>query len=800
MKSITLTKYLQVTQPEYVYLRIKPNNAVRNQGTYKIARAIAALHKTALANIKIEEHKLVKAFGREFVLGTRYRYTMPAKVGYYIYMEQRKVEFFFIVPRQHLAFLREKLSDVWGQVTIEEVAELPGFSSTATRYELVYEKEDAMSVATDRRNNDLLTSNLNAVELLEEGDKLAIMYNFIPTSQLSWRHLYKATIDKVNRRLPVDRNKMGTWYLFRYLIAAGNAVFKEIAESLSEKKGAAAGGDYMDTLLDRLNGGRKISESTTKKAASTIIDTQIVVMAESPDKLRERNAARSLAQSFDTVSEDNRLLYKPYRRQFLFTDRYLPGAEKNKVGDLEAQNFLELPGRGVLERYDFIDKVETQETQVPDDLKQGVMSIGTNKYRGNDQAAYLSTDKEYKNLMLAIIGPTRAGKSTLIGNLSRDAINAGESVFIFDFVKNCELSTEVSELFPKDKTLVIDCADPRKIQGLGFNEVPHTPDPFFQYDNAKKQTTQLMVLINSINADDTRLTAKMERYLTSAALVVFITGGSIKDVFNVLQNHRARHSFLEKVPKVHFENLEEYMNNLEELDEYKDVKTKVGKETIVESVLCGTKDHLITGVIDRLNKLKANTWMEQMLKKSTAGNIDLVQEIQKNQLICLKMPETMFQTDGERDIYTTYWLAKIWLALQIRGQQIPDRGKLTKLNVIIDELYQVENTEKLLTEKISRLAKFGAKPIISAHYLNQIRHIRDELRSANASYMLISGCDKNNYKELSSELYPYTEEDLLKLPRHHSLNLIKNKDGYARFITKLPCPIIVDDYYRNDET
>jgi hypothetical protein len=94
-----------------------------------------------------------------------------------------------------------------------------------------------------------------------------------------------------------------------------------------------------------------------------------------------------------------------------------------------------------------------------------------------------------------------------------------------------------------------------------------------------------------------------------------------------------------------------------------------------------------------------------------------------------------------------------------------------------------------MRSKISQYAKFGLKPIISAHYLNQIRHIREELRSANASYMLISGCDKKNYEELKSELYPYQEEDLLKLPRYHSLNLIKNKDGYARFITKLPKPI-----------
>jgi hypothetical protein len=55
--------------------------------------------------------------------------------------------------------------------------------------------------------------------------------------------------------------------------------------------------------------------------------------------------------------------------------------------------------------------------------------------------------------------------------------------------------------------------------------------------------------------------------------------------------------------------------------------------------------------------------------------------------------------------------------------------------------------------------------------------------------MLISGCDKNNYNELKDELYPFTLEDLMRLPRFHSMNLIKNNDGYGRFITKLPKPI-----------
>ncbi len=52
--------------------------------------------------------------------------------------------------------------------------------------------------------------------------------------------------------------------------------------------------------------------------------------------------------------------------------------------------------------------------------------------------------------------------------------------------------------------------------------------------------------------------------------------------------------------------------------------------------------------------------------------------------------------------------------------------------------------------------------------------------------MLVSGCDAKNYEELKSELQPFAEEDLLNLPKYHSLNYIKNKTGYARFITELP--------------
>jgi hypothetical protein len=203
---------------------------------------------------------------------------------------------------------------------------------------------------------------------------------------------------------------------------------------------------------------------------------------------------------------------------------------------------------------------------VPEDLQRGVMCIGESTYRGAKQKAYLSNYEHYRNLLTLLIGPTRAGKSNLIGNLSIDAIENGECVIIFDFIENCELSDEISALFPSDKVLHIDNSDLTKIQGLGYNEVGYSDDPLQQYENAKRQTANLLALINAINVDESRLSAKMERYLEAAALVVFINAGSIRDVFRVLQDVGDRYKWLQKVPVNQRELMFEYVESLRELD------------------------------------------------------------------------------------------------------------------------------------------------------------------------------------------------------------------------------------------
>ncbi|OAB48436.1 hypothetical protein PBAT_02050 [Paenibacillus antarcticus] len=177
------------------------------------------------------------------------------------------------------------------------------------------------------------------------------------------------------------------------------------------------------------------------------------------------------------------------------------------------------------------------------------------------------------------------------------------------------------------------------------------------------------------------------------------------------------------------------------------------------------------GIVNRLNVLKKNVFLELMLKKDTTKNIDLSIEMHKNQLIIIRMPEVIFLIPEERDIATTYWMSKVMLSLQVRASRIPDRSKRTKVNLVVDEIYEVAHTEQYLTFKLYQVAKFVMKPIISCHYINQLTHMRQELRNANTSYILVAGRDKDNFKELKEELYPIVAEDLMNRISYTSFGL-----------------------------
>ena len=154
------------------------------------------------------------------------------------------------------------------------------------------------------------------------------------------------------------------------------------------------------------------------------------------------------------------------------------------------------------------------------------------------------------------------------------------------------------------------------------------------------------------------------------------------------------------------------------------------------------------------------------------------------------MPEDMFSTQVEKDIFTTYWFSKIWLALQIRKTNL-DKKKHVKVNIVIDELYQVEKCQALIAEKLSQMPKFTAKMIVSAHMLSHLKEIKTELKAANTSYSILQGSNIDNFNEMKTEFgnMGFSVEDLMNLKQYYALNLLSYEGGRWAGVTKLPSPL-----------
>lgn len=765
MKTLKLSDYYEIRRPTYVYLKIVPDSSIRNYNSSSIAKSMALLYRNVFQMVKRENKKIF--------IETNF------KLSYFIDITKTDISFYFIVPLLYKDRIKEKIRNTWKRCTVEEVAGIKEFSSNAVKYQLYTAKENALSLEIDKKNNEPLNSICNIVEDLNEGDRVGVFYNFIPMPQDQWKYSYQKTINKLQDGKSVYKDVTVSGVLIN-IVSTVCDILKETFSLVfgAEPKTINENLGFLESAMGIVK-NYNLSPETEKKKDTLLIKGQIVVLSEVQDKQKADSKAISLCQSFRGIEGDNMLKYKPLKEDkkttVNITDYKIVNAEESVFSVEECGNFIQLAGRELQERFGMINRIETMETEVPKELQSGNISIGVNIHKGKETKAYLTTDKEYQYLTLCIVAPTRSGKSTLIENIANDSIKAGECVINFDFCGKCKLSDDLNKVIAKEKVMNIDCNNHDKLEGLGFNEITYNGDDMFlKYRSAKEQSTLLAEFIDSINISNP-LEPRMLRYLKAAAIITFYQKKSTGDALDILEDHVKRNEYIENVKDVL--ELQKQIKTLKEIDDY----NKQGE-------LTGTKLSFIQGILNRADIIRSNAYMELMLDRPIDNNINLIDEMQKNQLINLKIKESMFKTELEKDIYCLYWLVKIWGALQERMEQLED-DKMKKVNLLIDELYQVPLTQTFLKTKLNQIAKKRCKPIISCHSLEQIKYIRPELKSANTSYILIAGCTKDNYKELQEELYPYELEDLLNLKRYTSLNLIKTENSYSTFITKLPPPI-----------
>ena len=811
--SIKISDYFQINKPEYIYLKLISSTSVKNNKACGIAEIINGIY----VNINERFKRKNKGFS----------YDLPSKVMFVIDINKYNADFYMIVPTIHVKEFNQKLTEVFGKITIEKVDNIKGISNDCTKYALSYSKDDSLSLCVDKRDNNLLTSNLSIMDVIQEDDRVVILYNFIPQNKIalnSWKQYHTNMMKQYKEGKSLDKSLT----VNKVLISIGSLLFDTIDTIVNSVRWAFGQDESKDELMKRLIPVQELTKATKEKENAKILKTQIMICSESSNPARERENVKTAINTFSIVGNeaDNKLVAKEIKNKNIkrsigikkkhnqSTTRRKPDnntecinlekltldTEISKMSyDEVGANFIALPGRTIIEEHK-LEAVQHNETTIPEELQGGKVRYGTNVYRGKTTMVTTSIDEDANCMPEVIMAKMGGGKTSLFENKGVDAVNSGDGLIVIDFIKNCEMSDNIIRNIDKDKVAVINFADFICQEGFGFNEINMIRDmsnPMSRYECAVLQNSQITQFIDSLG--DEEFSASMGRYLDAACSAVLIhENKSIKDVVKCLEDFRSRKEYMdmleefkESMPEQYQELIEEDLSALEELNEYKEVK--VGGKKTGQTEISGTAINKISGIISRISMLKKNPALKFMYIRSPKNNINLSELMQQGKAIFFKMPQNRFSSPREKNIMVSYLFSKVMIASEIRSE-VYKNEKLRTVHVICDEVQQARGSFSNIGEMCYQMRKFRVKLILSTHNFQKIAPIKDILIDAGASIIMLKGSSVKDFEVLKDEFekFRFTKEDLVSLShtdKYKALCLIATKKGRHGCIVELPSPV-----------
>jgi hypothetical protein len=782
MKSMKLSEYFELINPKYATLQLVPSTSNRNYDTELIVTTISNMTQTPLA-MRFKKEALQKGF--------RLTYHRPEKVLFIIDIQKDDCRFYLIVPERYKTVFIAKCSEVWKRVTVKELDSMPEFVD-GIRYGLQYTKTDALSLKVNKKSNEPLNNIMVVKSILEADDKVQVINNFIPMSQQRWKGMYSTAMGQLKAGLPIDKQKLNAAYLSQLALAGAFALIDflfSLIDGILDGKGTPK--KQNQYIHDRI---AQLSPFTIKKETAQVLQMQALICSYSQDKLRATNNARTVIESYKIISQDNSISSKKIepKNKIDVLKPSMSGVPIMIISTAEGNNFIHLPGRDLIQSMNVATKVDVLENPVPEELQTGNIPLGVATVKDTHQSSFLPSEYNMANLALVLLGPQGSGKSNFIANFCKYSCAAKEANVIIDYIKNCELSDAVQRAVSKNNQVIIDLSTPEGFQSFAFNEIEYTgKDEFRRFEAASMKSEQTLSFVDAINKDGIPLTGNMRRVLDAAANVTYLhSNTSIGDVIACLERHEVRGQYIQHIKDNISHEGQEYLRDMvEALTDLDKIVIEIDKNTkqITRREVVGTKRNEIDGILDRVNLLKENINCRYMFSMKPSNNVNILNEIEAGKTIIIKMPEHKYSSRMVKNVLCTFFTSKVLLSAKLRGAL---HDKPARCNVFFDELYQAPTAMGVLTETLAQLRKFGTKVVLSAHHLGQLtKEFKDEVKGSGASYVLFQGCDKDVFKDLQDEMDPYELEDLLHMKQWHTLNLIRTKGGYQKFITALPKPL-----------
>lgn len=763
---------------EYITYKLIPDIKIKNSNNDSIAQAMAVCFQEPLNRI------------------TKKGLLESIKFYFDIELTKDSTIFYLTIPRNVDNLVMNKVKTVWDKANIHEQPLENNFNPKTTELaELVLKYDNFRSLSTDKGDLYPLTNIMAIMKALNQNERVRISFCFEPLKRTNWMAKANDEYKQFKSGKRVDREiskheqlmKLGVksaemlingYIEFQMLIF--EAVLGTVVPDNDEQKkqiiNIALSND--DLALNKAEG---IGHQSTYKQSAEAFKTSILILSDSEEPQKRKSNILMAYNSFKDLSGDNELVMRVLDKKYVMRalEHDFGGSDDCVLCDREVAKLIQLPQVTLQKLYN-LENIETQEVHLPSETTTGKIRVADVKLSSKNKTVttYFCDDFKKVSFTNVIMGPEGCGKTTQVKRIAKECSWNGYSNILIDFIEDNKLAKEVKTAIDPAKTVVLRLGDKGFIPALAYNEVSkmitEDTDAWLKIHYASMIAEQVEYLINSITSSATgELSDAMVRLLNAACRIVFVKPKStIGDVLNVLIRHDKRIAAVEYAKNVYNadSNLFYELDSINEYD--KSSKKIIGTKTSNRS---------LEGVLSRFTQLTKVPFLEAMLQAEINPDDDFDKWIQEGKTVFIMIPQNLFPNPKTRDIITTYFITRIWLAAQIRE----DNSDARLCNLIFDEVHQMPNTASFIAEHVNEFRRHRLGLTISCHYLGQFAALEEAMLSKRTNYIICKNTQKDNIKKLQEEIAPFTLDDLSRLKLHEAICSINYVSGRYNFVGKL---------------
>lgn len=542
-----------------------------------------------------------------------------------------------------------------------------------------------------------------------------------------------------------------------------NGFLKAIGEALSTKHPQTAKSSEKVSPMPQITSEQQeIISALDRKASQFLFDTNLRILASSPNKIRSQEILNQLEIAFEQFNSPvlNQIKFKKLSKKKLkklfynFSFRIFDESAKMLLSSEELANIYHFPLPGLLTPH--IKWLKTRQAPPPLNLPREGIILGKNIFRTEERQVPILKDDRRRHFY--IVGQTGTGKSVLLQEMIKQDMEAGEGVALID--PHGDLTERVLGLVPSSRIEDVIYFDPGDLERpLGLNMVEY--DSKFPESKTFVVNELLEIFEKLYNLKAMGFGGPVfEQYMRNSLLLVMEdpeSGSTLIEVPRVLANKNFRKYKLAKCQNI-------VVKNFWELE-----AEKAGGEAALAN--------MIPYITSKMNIFIANDLVRPIIAQQNSS-FNFREVMDQGKILIINLSK------GKLGDINSYLLGMIIVGKIIIAAfsrvDIPEKNR-KDFYLYIDEFHNV--TTRTITAALAEARKFRLNLTFSNQFIGQLDEETRKAIFGNVGSILAFRVGPDDAKYLISKYEPiFDENDLVNFDNYNAaLKLLINGETSQAF-------------------